>query len=45
MNNAVLIDISFNIETIKYFPALFSDKNGEKVFVVAYINHKIVMKI
>ncbi len=29
--NAVLIDISFSIETIKYiFPELFCDKNGEK---------------
>ncbi len=37
MNNAVLIDISFSIETIKYiFPELFCDKNGKRVFVVAF---------
>ncbi len=31
MKNAVLIDISFSIETIKYiFPELFCDKKWEK---------------
>ncbi len=39
MKNAVLIDISFSIETIKYiFPELFCDKNGKRMFVVAFIN-------
>ncbi len=39
MKNAVLINISFSIETIKYiFPELFCDKNGKRVFVVAFIN-------
>ncbi len=39
MKNAVLIDISFSIETIKYiFPELFCDKNGKSVLVVAFIN-------
>ncbi len=39
MKNAVLINISFSIETTKnIFPELFCDKNGKRVFVVAFIN-------
>ncbi len=37
MKNAVLVNISFSIETIKIFPELFCDKNGKRVFVVAFI--------
>ncbi len=45
MKNAVLIDISFSTETIKYIPELFCDKNGKRVFVVAFItNHKIIIR-
>ncbi len=39
MKNAVLIGISFSIETLKYiFPELFCDKNGKRELVVTFIN-------